>query len=126
MEKAGAVFPPGVPEAAQVVAGVGHGEDVEVGREEDPASGPLLRLAVRDTGIGIPDDKREVIFERFTQIDAGAGRKYGGVGLGLAICKKLAELMGGRIGVESAPDQGSTFTLTLPLRPAPMPRDSAQ
>ncbi len=98
---------------------------LEVASAPALADGPRLRLAVRDTGIGIPADKQAVIFDRFTQINASANRQFGGVGLGLAICKKLAELMGGRIGVESAPDQGSTFTLTLPLRPAPMPRDAA-
>ncbi|MHC1789931.1 PAS domain S-box protein [Solidesulfovibrio sp.] len=97
-----------------------HGEIIlEVGSEEDPKLGPRLRLAVRDTGIGIPPDKQAIIFERFTQINATANRQFGGVGLGLAICKKLTEMMGGRIRVESRQGHGSLFTLTLPLRPAP-------
>jgi CheY-like chemotaxis protein/nitrogen-specific signal transduction histidine kinase len=104
-----------------------NGEIVlEIGREQAAGDSPRLRLAVRDTGIGIPADKQAVIFDRFTQINASANRQFGGVGLGLAICKKLAELMGGRITVESAPDQGSTFSLILPLRPAPQPREAAQ
>jgi PAS domain S-box-containing protein len=97
-----------------------HGGIVlEVGREEHPETGPLLRLAVRDTGIGIAPEKREAIFERFTQINAASNRQFGGVGLGLAICRKLVDLMGGRLWVDSQPGQGSVFTLTLPLRPAP-------
>jgi len=90
---------------------------LEVGRVDEPG-GPRLRLAVRDTGIGIPPGKQAVIFERFTQGNATASRQFGGVGLGLAICKKLTEMMGGRIRVDSREGQGSTFTVTLPLRPA--------
>ncbi len=93
------------------------GVTLEVGRKEDPEAGTLLRLAVRDTGIGIPGDMRERIFERFTQVNASTSREKGGVGLGLAICKKLVDLMGGRLHVESTPGQGSLFTVTLPLRP---------
>ncbi|MYL83537.1 PAS domain S-box protein [Desulfovibrio aerotolerans] len=93
---------------------------LEIGREEEP-DGPRFRLAVRDTGIGIPLDKQALIFDRFTQANAAANRQYGGVGLGLAICKKLAEMMGGRIRVTSREGHGSTFTLTLPLRPASIP-----
>ncbi|WP_428566649.1 MAG: PAS domain S-box protein [Solidesulfovibrio sp. DCME] len=92
---------------------------LEVGRMETPQDGPLLRLAVRDTGIGIDPEQRDRIFERFTQANASTSRQFGGVGLGLAICKKLVELMSGRLSVESIPGQGSVFTLTLPLRPAP-------
>ncbi len=91
---------------------------LEIGAVDDPRSGPKLRLAVRDTGIGIPADKRSIIFERFTQINASASRSFGGVGLGLAICKKLVETMGGRIVVDSQEGRGSTFTVTLPLHPA--------
>ncbi len=91
---------------------------VEVGREENPRSGPRLRLAVRDTGIGISADKLAAIFDRFTQVNATSSRHCGGVGLGLAICKKLVELMDGHIRVESQEGRGSAFTVTLPLRPA--------
>ncbi|WP_300161390.1 PAS domain S-box protein [Solidesulfovibrio sp.] len=91
---------------------------LEVGRMEVPASGPLVRLAVRDTGIGIPPERQSEIFDRFTQVDATASRQFGGVGLGLAICRKLVDLMGGKLRVDSRPGAGSIFTVTLPLRPA--------
>jgi two-component system, sensor histidine kinase and response regulator len=94
---------------------------LEVGSEANPVTGPKLRLAVRDTGIGIPPDKQTFIFDRFTQINPSASRKPGGVGLGLAICKKLVERMGGRIRVDSREGQGSTFIVTLPLRPVAAP-----
>ena len=69
----------------------------------------LLRFSVSDTGIGIPADKLDAIFKSFTQVDSSTSRKYGGTGLGLTISKRLVELMGGRIWVESVSDHGTTF-----------------
>ncbi len=74
-----------------------------------------LRFTVADTGIGIPEDKRDLIFEAFAQVDGSATRKYGGTGLGLAICSQIISLMGGRIWVESQEGGGSRFHFTLRL-----------
>jgi signal transduction histidine kinase len=75
-----------------------------------------LLFSVRDSGIGIPHDKQEVIFDPFSQADGSSSRNHEGIGLGLAISKQLVELMGGKIGVESKPKGGSRFWFTLPLR----------
>jgi CheY-like chemotaxis protein len=74
-----------------------------------------LLFAVEDTGIGIPADKQNAIFEGFTLAEDLMTKKYGGTGLGLAICKQLVEKMGGHIWVKSAPGQGSIFYFTVPL-----------
>jgi two-component system sensor histidine kinase RpfC len=117
---------------ARVVGDEGHMRDVllnlvgnavkfteagEVVIAADAAEGPepgrlLLRFEVSDTGIGIAPDAAERIFERFAQADERIGERYGGAGLGLAICKGLVGLLGGKIGVESEPGRGSTFWFT--------------
>ncbi|MEX2318109.1 MAG: response regulator [Pirellulales bacterium] len=91
---------------------------VEVVVESSDAKQVALHLAVRDTGIGIPLDKRERIFEAFCQEDASTTRRYGGTGLGLTISAQLVELMGGRIWVESQPGKGSKFHFTARFTPA--------
>ncbi len=78
--------------------------------------GPVIRFEVRDTGIGLPAGRRDRLFDPFTQADSSTTRRYGGTGLGLAICARLTTAMGGTIGVESEPGQGSTFWFRLPMR----------
>jgi signal transduction histidine kinase/CheY-like chemotaxis protein/ligand-binding sensor domain-containing protein len=89
--------------------------EVLVAMNLEPASGSStrVRVEVHDSGIGMTADARSRLFEKFTQVDSSTTRRYGGTGLGLAISKQLAELMGGKIGVESEPGRGSVFWFTV-------------
>jgi signal transduction histidine kinase/CheY-like chemotaxis protein/HPt (histidine-containing phosphotransfer) domain-containing protein len=95
------------------------GVSVRVSRRNDTATQHELLFAVRDTGIGLAPDAAARLFQPFTQADATVTRRYGGTGLGLTICKKLVDLMGGRIGVRSEPGRGSVFWFTIPFEKAP-------
>ncbi len=89
---------------------------LKVEQVSDSRQQVMVRFAIQDTGIGIPADKLDRIFESFTQADGSTTRNYGGTGLGTAISKQRVELMGGEIGVMSEEGVGSTFWFTLPLR----------
>ena len=100
-----------------------HHGSIELALHTD---GEGLKIAVRDTGIGIPPDRRARIFESFHQEDSGLSRNYSGLGLGLALVHKLLGLMGGEIETESEPGKGSTFTVHLPIRSPAAPPSAVE
>ncbi|MHB8520029.1 MAG: ATP-binding protein [Limisphaerales bacterium] len=75
---------------------------------------PLITFIVTDTGIGMTPEQLSNLFQAFTQADAGTSKKYGGTGLGLVLCRRFSQLMGGDVTVESEFGKGTTFTLTVP------------
>jgi signal transduction histidine kinase len=100
------------------------GVRVTAGLVHEPDDHPglvRLKFLVEDTGIGIPPEKSEIIFEAFRQGDGSTTRQYGGTGLGLAISRSMVEMMGGRIWVESEPGRGSRFYFTVRLERAEAP-----
>ncbi|MEK9501049.1 response regulator [Gemmatimonadota bacterium DH-20] len=92
--------------------------------DADTPGGTRLRMQVRDSGIGIAEDKLALIFQEFSQADASVSRRYGGTGLGLAISRRLVRLMGGRMQVESREGAGSTFTFDVVLTPCDPPAEA--
>jgi signal transduction histidine kinase len=84
-------------------------------KDGQPETSMWLEMKVSDTGIGIPPDKLDTIFEKFRQVDSSATRLYGGLGLGLYIVREFTEMLGGKITVESEAGHGSTFTVTIPV-----------
>jgi len=99
---------------ANAIKFTARGEIVVSAKPAGESPGEIL-FSVRDTGIGIPESKREIIFDGFTQADSSTTRLFGGTGLGLAICSRLIKLMGGRIWLEDGPESGSIFHCLVPL-----------
>jgi PAS domain S-box-containing protein len=112
-------------EAGEVVLAVGCEPASGVERSGDGAGEGVYRLhfTVRDTGIGIPADRMDRLFQSFSQVDASTTRRYGGTGLGLAISKRLSEMMGGTMWAESRPGAGSTFHFIVTAEAAPASTD---
>lgn len=102
------------------------GVTIELGLPPGARMGGRLKLIVRDTGPGVSADAQAQIFQEFEQADASIARRYGGAGLGLAIVKKLADAMGGSVGVDSRPGQGAAFWADLPLPFASAPQSAPQ
>jgi CheY-like chemotaxis protein len=101
------------------------GISLTVERDVNSEADGFLRFNVADTGIGIPPEKQQTIFEKFSQADSSTTRKYGGTGLGLAICKRLVEMMDGRIWIESEEGRGSNFIFTARFGQGAEPKPSA-
>ena len=95
---------------------------INVTRAQNEGGDHFVLFSVWDTGIGIPADKVDRLFQSFSQVDASTTRKFGGTGLGLAISRKLTELMGGNIWVESEDGKGSVFHVAIPLKEALAPK----
>ncbi len=102
--------------SGEVIVSVGK---QKAGDGETAPSSMMLQFSVRDTGIGIPSEKLNTLFQSFSQVDVSTSRRYGGTGLGLVISKRLADLMGGTMWVESVPGVGSTFHFTIKCTVAP-------
>ena len=98
---------------------------VRVSLDEQQGDLAVIRLVVTDTGVGIAPDRQQVIFDAFAQADGSSTRRFGGLGLGLSVCKQLVDLMGGQIGFRSRPGSGSSFWVTVPLGIGATPRDAS-
>jgi signal transduction histidine kinase len=91
---------------------------LDVERREYPGRGPWIVMRVRDSGVGMSEEQQSRLFQAFSQVESGPTRRHGGTGLGLALSRRFARLMGGDIEVASEPGVGSTFTVRLPLQPS--------
>lgn len=96
---------------------------IEIYAERDSTGKPAIVVGVSDSGIGMSPEQQVRLFEPFVQADSTISRRFGGSGLGLALCRRLVDLMGGTISLRSAPGDGSQFTVTLPFAPAELPAD---